>query len=104
VLAAHAWPGNVRELAHALEAALILGGEEGLAPTLRAVLDGCATAPAAVPGGDDGNRYSFYGSADEERVRIRAALDRFRGNRTRAARELGMSRNTLRDRMRRYGL
>jgi DNA-binding NtrC family response regulator len=44
VLAAHPWPGNVRELAHALEAALILGGERGLAPTLRAVLDGARLA------------------------------------------------------------
>ena len=39
-----------------------------------------------------------------ENQRIRGALDRCRGNRTRAARELGMSRNTLRDRMRRYDL
>lgn len=97
---AYAWPGNVRELAHALEAALILGGERGFAAALGTVIgaraDGAGAAPPA--------RYSFYGTGDDERARIRAALDRCRGNRTRTAAELGMSRNTLRTRMRRYGL
>lgn len=35
---------------------------------------------------------------------IRVALERWGGNRSRAARELGMARNTLRHRIRRYGL
>jgi DNA-binding NtrC family response regulator len=118
VLAAHAWPGNVRELAHALEAALILGGEGGLAEALRAVIGGggpvarsesastdcTGTGESASVGSEAALRYSFYGSDAEERQRIRTALDRCRGNRTRAAHELGMSRNTLRDRMRRYDL
>lgn len=104
VLAAHPWPGNVRELAHSLEAALILAGPGGLAGSLRQVLGrgvaGVPTPPAEPPGA----RYSFYGTEDEERARIRDALALCHGNRTRAARELGMSRNTLRDRMRRYRL
>jgi transcriptional regulator with PAS, ATPase and Fis domain len=50
LLGAHPWPGNVRELAHALEAALILGGERGLLPALRAVLDGAALADVRAPG------------------------------------------------------
>ena len=114
VLAAHPWPGNVREFAHELEAALILsgaevGGEE-LARALQQVLgaragDELTTERAAGAGPMDGApRYSFYGSDAEERTRIRSALARCRGNRTRAARELGMSRNTLRDRISRYGL
>jgi DNA-binding NtrC family response regulator len=110
LLAAHTWPGNVRELAHALEAALILGGTERLASGLEAVL-GRETPQGGraddTTGNDEGcgpPRYSFYGSEEDERARIRAALARARGNRTRAARELGMSRATLRDRMRRYEL
>jgi two-component system response regulator HupR/HoxA len=109
-LAAYAWPGNVRELGHALEAALILGGERGFATSLERLLARRA-APAvadqgATPVGPatPDERYSFYGSAADERERIRSALDRCRGNRTRAALELGMSRNTLRARMGRYGL
>jgi transcriptional regulator of acetoin/glycerol metabolism len=44
-------------------------------------------------------RYSFFGSRTAERDRIIAALQKHRGNRTRAARALGMARNTLRARI-----
>ncbi|HEX7091219.1 MAG TPA: sigma-54 dependent transcriptional regulator [Longimicrobiales bacterium] len=49
-------------------------------------------------------RYSFYGSADEERRRIEEALRLCRGNKTRAAAALGMARNTLRLKLRHLGL
>ncbi|MFG1690644.1 sigma-54 interaction domain-containing protein [Gemmatimonadota bacterium] len=105
-----AWRGNVRELAHTLEAALILSGKGGV--TVRSV------EAAMYDGGDDrrdshgaegtpshpGGRYSFLGSEQEERARILEALLRSRGNKTRAARELGMARNTLRAKLKRYGL
>jgi DNA-binding NtrC family response regulator len=51
-----------------------------------------------------GGRYSFYGTPAEEREIIRSSLERFRGNRTRTARHLGMSRSTLRARIRKYQL
>ncbi|MFH1765685.1 MAG: helix-turn-helix domain-containing protein [Gemmatimonadota bacterium] len=49
-------------------------------------------------------RYTFRGNEDEEREEIRSALTRVRGNKSRAARELGMARNTLRQKIRKYGL
>lgn len=111
-LGRYAWPGNVRELAHALEAALILAGglasrarfEEALDGVLGAGLAHREEPDLAVPRDADRDRYSFFGSPDDEIRSIRETLARCRGNRTRAARELGMSRNTLRDRMRRYGI
>jgi DNA-binding NtrC family response regulator len=107
LLTDHSWPGNVRELSHALEAALILAGACRLdrahfEPVIR-------TSAAASPArgrneANKANRYSFFGSDEDERESILAALSRNGGNRTRTARELGMSRNTLRVKMRRYDI
>ena len=108
LLTEHGWPGNVRELGHAVEAALILDEGGRFAESLATVLAGRASSasdadptnasPRPARSGSDPRprRYSFYGSGDDERLRIRAALDQCGGNRTRVARELGMSRNTLR--------
>lgn len=105
VLRAHAWPGNVRELAHVLEAALILSGRPSLE---RSDVEAVLTPRRGVRDDQEGmpssNRYSFYGSEEEEREMIRRALERCRGNRTRTATRLGMSRGTLRARMRKYGI
>jgi len=60
--------------------------------------------PAGSERSEPTGRYSFYGTDEEERATIRAALVRNRGNRTRTAAELGMSRTTLRARMRKYGI
>jgi two-component system response regulator AtoC len=100
----HPWPGNVRQLDHAMEAAvlacegprvelchlpaLLLHPEPHLDP-----------APARTDGRGGGGRYSFHGSPAEELHLIEEALRRCRGNKTRAARELGMTRNTLRSRL-----
>jgi DNA-binding NtrC family response regulator len=53
---------------------------------------------------EEASRYSFSGSEEREREVIRETLLRCRGNRTRAARELGMARNTLSAKIRRHGL
>jgi len=120
----HAWPGNVRELSHALEAALILAGRTHLDRTHFEPVLRTSAAPAWVAASDSGKvaqgpgeggrgealhprerrRYSFYGSDEEERASILDSLARHGGNRTRTAKELGMSRNTLRLKMRKYGV
>lgn len=108
----HPWPGNVRELAHAIEAALILAGGAGPGLGFEEALEGVIDAAgepgreevATLPPDRETDRYSFFGTSDDEVRSIREVLARCRGNRTLAARELGMSRNTLRDRIRRYGL
>jgi DNA-binding NtrC family response regulator len=103
LLQAHPWPGNVRELAHVLEAALIMArgltiGPEEIEPLL------ALPQPRGEPVARPPKRYSFFGANADEREAIRAALVRCRGNRTRAAAELGMTRNTLREKLRRHGL
>jgi DNA-binding NtrC family response regulator len=96
VLETHPWPGNVRQLAHAIEAAVLLsdGGAirpDDLPPRIMQLTPADSDAPAA--------RYSFYGTRAEERERIRSVVGAEDSNMTRAARVLGMARNTLRARM-----
>ena len=98
----HPWPGNVRQLAHAVEAAVLACNGPRIAtrhlPFL--LLDGEPTAPADSPPPERPRRYSFYGSPADELKRIDDVLRRCHGNRTRAAALLGMSRNTLRAKLR----
>jgi DNA-binding NtrC family response regulator len=101
----HPWPGNVRQLAHAVEAA-VLACDDGTHIANRhlpfLLLDSEPTAPADLTDHPPatGRRYSFYGSYADEQSRIEDALRRCHGNRTRAAAVLGMSRNTLRAKLR----
>jgi DNA-binding NtrC family response regulator len=89
-LAAHDWPGNVRELRSVVRSAADFAGDgpvdvEHLRPVLRA-------APAALEAGAPGTR-----SLQEiEEDAIRGALEACGGNRTLAARALGIDRSTLR--------
>jgi DNA-binding NtrC family response regulator len=100
-ITAHGWPGNIRQLAHAMEAAVLVAD----GPRVRAA-DLPARLMTAAPGTNDTvpGRYSFYGTRDDERQRIVAEIEVQRGNLSRAARSLGMARNTLRSRMRELGI
>ena len=107
-LRAHPWPGNVRQLAHAVEGAVLLAdgpliGVRHL-PCLLLDIGADATPDRTDPSYPPMARYSFYGTAAEERVHIEEALRRWHGNKTHAARELGMARNTLRAKVRELGV
>jgi DNA-binding NtrC family response regulator len=109
----HAWPGNVRQLAHAIEAAVLACDGPRIIvrhlpePVLQSVaaatpssVDDDAAASAALTSAGRRVRYSHFGSASDEQRRIDEALRRWRGNKTRAAEDLGMARNTLRAKLR----
>ncbi len=91
----HPWPGNVRELKSAMQHALVhhhgrLVRARDLPPAGRGVIPDIPL-PRPRPGPPD--------HADRERVRILDALEDARGNRTRAAKMLGISRSTLYERL-----
>ena len=92
LLATYPWPGNVRELRHALEHACVvcLGQQIGL-EHLPETLRGGTHAPTAPPL----DAHHPAAQADSERQRIQRALEQAGGNRSKAARILGVHRATL---------
>jgi DNA-binding NtrC family response regulator len=91
------WPGNVREMRNVLERAMILGrgheaiGWEQLPPDLR------QRSPID-------RRYQAQSLSEVERQHIERTLRHHGGNRTRAALELGISRATLINKIKQYGM
>jgi DNA-binding NtrC family response regulator len=102
-LMTHSWPGNVRELKNVVEQAVVLGVGEAIEPAHLALsqLDG---NPQAEP--DQGFRLPEQGMqiVDLERDMLSQALVRSAWNVSAAARLLGLSRDTVRYRMQKYGL
>jgi DNA-binding NtrC family response regulator len=99
-LAAHRWPGNVRELENAIEGLVALSPAEGL--DLSLLPGGRPTDAAPEPEGAPlplKQRIEAY-----ERGLIVEALRAAHGNRSEASRRLGISRVTLHDKLRKYGL
>jgi len=99
VLMAYDWPGNVRELRNTIEQMVVLTRAEKL--TLRDV-------PAAVRGGADLTKIAVVRTGmtveEAEKELIVQALKELKGNRTKAAEKIGMSRRTLHRKLKRYGL
>jgi transcriptional regulator with GAF, ATPase, and Fis domain len=95
-LQAHGWPGNVRELAHAVERAVLLARGARIEPRDLAL---APDADTEAPGG-----VGLMPLADAERVLIRNALDRFRGNVQEAASALGLSRSAMYRRLEKLGM
>lgn len=93
-LRAHRWPGNVRELENVIKRAAILSDGDILPEHL----------PFAEPRKVDPAAAGTLNVHDLERRAIEEALRRHGGNRTHAARELGISLRTLQYRLKEYGL
>jgi two-component system, NtrC family, response regulator AtoC len=107
-LLAHAWPGNVRELANVMERAVLFSDREELEPDDLGLAGapGAAGQVAAGPSGEVRVEFPDSGLSLEavERALLVAALDKSGGNQSAAARLLGVSRDTLRYRMDKFGL
>jgi DNA-binding NtrC family response regulator len=89
-IAAYTWPGNVRELQNAMAQAAALCEGDGLV-TVALLPDAVRTARRTeAPAGDYRARVDAH-----RRDLITDALDRTGGNRSRAARNLGLSRQAL---------
>jgi len=95
LLRAHPWPGNCRELIGTLRAARHLAGSQPIQP---------GHLPRTLAAGASPSREPFMTLAEAEREQIRRALEQMRGNRSLAARLLGIDRGTLSRKLRAMGL
>jgi two-component system response regulator AtoC len=112
------WPGNVRQLENTIArlAALSAGGVIGLADYQLATGEGPPPPPVAIEAHDAGDEHNTpaidarSGPSLKEQVEaferglVARALDATGGNQSEAARRLGVSRVTLIDKMKKYGL
>jgi transcriptional regulator with PAS, ATPase and Fis domain len=90
-LSRHDWPGNVRELANVLERALLRADGNRIAAT---DLEPILPAPKIRPTSSQTPALTEI-LADAERQAIRGALRACTGNKAQAAKQLGISRATL---------
>jgi DNA-binding NtrC family response regulator len=99
ILQRHSWPGNVRELEHVIGRACMLSESS--------MLD-VSDLPEELTqkSGESGEEQSGSGSAlaDQERRLVEEALRESAGNQSEAARRLGIGRDALRYKMKRYHL
>ena len=99
VLRRHAWPGNVRELENAIERAVVLARGETITP------EDLLLEEPLTPGATGGGEGTLQDALDAAAAaRIRSALAAAGGERTAAARALGVDRTTLYRLMRRLGV
>jgi DNA-binding NtrC family response regulator len=119
-LLAYRWPGNVRELSHVIERAVLWSrgpalevehlslAEPSAEPGYRppAPGDEAVAAPATGPESASGGPLPPAGVdlGQWERAMIEQALREAGGNQTRAAQRLGISRDTLRYRLKKFGI
>ena len=101
-MTAYAWPGNVRELANEVQRALLIG-EPGAEISLAELSDKISGGPACAEVSK--SRGALREAVETvERDLIQRAYERFEGNKTHMAEELGISRWTLLQKMRAYGI
>jgi PAS domain S-box-containing protein len=99
-LLAYDWPGNVRELEHAIEHAIVLARGEEIT-----LMDLPEDIRRSRPQGGGPARQALVGLfPDEERRLIAAVLKEAGGNRSHAAKALGIGRTTLWKKLKSFGI
>lgn len=88
------WPGNVRELQHAIERAVILSETRVLQPEN-------FFFTAAGQGGEE-LVFESYNLEEVEKLVVQKVLDKYKGNISQAAKELGLTRASLYRRMEKH--
>lgn len=94
----YSWPGNIRELRNVMERALILCGGERIAPAHLPKEIGSISGDAGLATDDE-----TLSLGEVEKRHIRRVMNASHGNKTQAAKTLGITRLTLRTKITEYG-
>ncbi|MGE9876054.1 sigma-54 interaction domain-containing protein [Hornefia butyriciproducens] len=112
-LSSYSWPGNVRELKHFIERACIMSDSDILQKSdFNFICEKICETPAAETHSSEQHlssdlseeRNYFAGKERYEKEQILSALRQSAGNRTKAAKALGISRSLLYDKLRKYDI
>ena len=95
----HDWPGNVRELRNAVQRAVVMAESGELTGH-----DFSFLRQAATPGTDTEKPSGLSRWDQAERTNILGELARQMGNKTKTARELGIAKSTLFEKLKKYGI
>lgn len=91
------WPGNIRELQHAIERSIIMSDNNQLMPEDFFFL-------AQKPESNLSLEPDSYNLDDMEKVAIQKVVNKYEGNISKAAKELGLTRASLYRRLEKHGL
>uniref|UniRef100_UPI003FED4BF2 helix-turn-helix domain-containing protein n=1 Tax=Prevotella sp. TaxID=59823 RepID=UPI003FED4BF2 len=94
MLASYSWPGNLRELANVVKRAVLLARDAYITPTELSQAMGPQHQEPVLALHDE----------SAERQRILSALQQTAGNKSKAARLLGIDRKTLYNKLERLGI
>ncbi|MEE9217892.1 MAG: sigma-54 dependent transcriptional regulator [Acidobacteriota bacterium] len=105
-LAAYPWPGNVRELRNVMERAVLVerGAYLSFSSLPEEVTNWSSSQMSSHAISTGENAAEAMSLAENERLLIRKALEKTKGNQAGAARLLGISRFALRYRMEKHGI
>jgi two-component system response regulator AtoC len=104
-LMSHAWPGNVRELRNVVERAMVLEDSDRIqSSSLYVAASGGGLGRQAIQQAEPPEAPFQVSLAEAEKKLVLKALQKASGNQTRAAVLLGITRDTLRYKMKKFNL
>lgn len=98
ILQSHKWPGNVREIQHTIERGVIMSEDHEIKPSDFNL--STQTTESKIPT----NEYDNLNLQDIEKLLVQKALDKYEGNISKAAKELGLTRAALYRRLEKFNL
>ncbi|MEI7638374.1 MAG: helix-turn-helix domain-containing protein, partial [Syntrophus sp. (in: bacteria)] len=98
------WPGNVRELMNAIERGVVLSRSDYLEETGLSLVIANGPDDTSDDSLSPGGKRSSSSLDEVEKDAVISTLEDARGNKSEAARRLGVTRRTLHLKLKKYGL